>query len=98
MPAHDVVRIVRPLDRAHDVELRLGAVMRQLVDLSMPIPCSAEIEPPIAVMRAFTSRVMAAEDCVSVGRSIPIGSRKEKWQNAVARRNDGERANELVMR
>jgi len=41
---------------------------------------------------------MAAEDCVSVGRSIPIGSRKEKWQIAVARRNDGERANELVMR
>jgi hypothetical protein len=32
----------------------------------MPIPCSAEIEPPIAAMRSFTARVTAAEDCLSV--------------------------------
>ena len=59
----------------------------------MPMPCSAEIEPAIAVMRSLTARVIAGAYCCKVGRSMPLGAPKPKctlpspiWPSGCGRR------------
>ena len=69
----DAVRIERALERAHQVIATGSLIGRQKSRFMMPMPCSAEIEPPYFSTTSNTTSLTSSQRSRNSALSAPTG-------------------------